>query len=130
MMQFQLLNIRLEKWIQISMSDQFFDPDKFNLDKKQILLVISAIGKRWKDSKLSTIKNSRYIISLEAMKVAINLTPEEVIKEIWHDMLFGFNELIRLNDLERMKTEYPDMQKMIEIVTKKLEDGSLFDKRK
>ncbi len=111
------------------MTEQFFDPDKFNLSKKQILLVISAIGKRWKTSKVSTVKNSRYIISLEAMKVAVNLTPEEVIKEIWHDMLFAFNELIRLNDLERMKTEFPDMEAMISIVTKKLETGEIFDKQ-
>ncbi len=111
------------------MTKQFFDPDKFNLSKKQILLVISAIGKRWKTSKVSTVKNSRYIISLEAMKVAVNLTPEEVIKEIWHDMLFAFNELIRLNDLERMKTEFPNMEAMINIVTKKLETGEIFDKQ-
>ena len=111
------------------MTEQFFDPDKFNLSKKQILLVISAIGKRWKTSKVSTVKNSRYIISLEAMKVAVNLTPEEVIKEIWHDMLFAFNELIRLNDLERMKTEFPNMEAMINIVTKKLETGEIFDKQ-
>jgi len=112
------------------MAKQYFDPDKFNLSKKQIIMIISAIGKRWTNTKISSIKNSRYIISLEAMKLAINLTPEEVIKEIWHDMLFGFNELIRLNGLERMKTEYPDMEKMIEIVTKKLERGELFDKQK
>ena len=112
------------------MTEQYFDPDKFNLSKKQIIMIISAIGKRWSSSKISTIKNSRYIISLEAMKVAINLTPEDVIKEIWHDMLFGFNELIRLNSLERMKEEFPDMEKMIEIVTKKLESGELFDQQK
>ena len=112
------------------MNKEYFDPDKFNLSKKQILLIVSAIGKRWTSSKVSTIKNSRYIISLEAMKVAISLTPEEVIKEIWHDMLFGFNELIRLNSLERMKTEFPDMEAMIDIVTKKLESGELFDKQK
>jgi len=111
------------------MTETYFDPDKFNLSKKQITMIISAIGKRWTNTKLSSIKNSRYIISLEAMKVAIQLTPEDVIKEIWHDMLFGFNELIRLNSLERMKEEFPDMEKMIEIVTKKLESGELFDKQ-
>jgi len=110
------------------LTQNYFDPDKFNLSKKQITMIISAIGKRWSSSKMESIKNSRYIISLEAMKVAINLTPEDVIKEIWHDMLFGFNELIRLNSLERMKTEYPNMEAMIEIVTKK--SGELFDKQK
>jgi len=108
------------------MTEQYFDPDKFNLSKKQIIMIISAIGKRWTKTKMSSIKNSKYIISLEAMKLAISMTNEDVIKEIWHDMLFGFNELIRLNSLERMKGEFPDMVKMIEIVTKKLESGELF----
>lgn len=112
------------------MNEQYFDPDKFNLSRKQIIMIITAIGKRWTKTKMSRIKNSKYIISLEAMKIAISMTNEDVIKEIWHDMLFGFNELIRLNSLERMKTEFPNMEEMIEIVTKKLESGELFAERK
>ncbi len=111
------------------MSQEKLDPDKFNLSKKQVILIINAIGKRWSKSKVAKMKNSKYIISLEAMKVAINLTPEDVIQEIWKDMLMGINELVRLNDLQRMKQEFPNTQAMIDIVIKKLEDGSLFDSR-
>jgi len=112
------------------MVDELFDPDKFNLTKKQILLVVSAIGKRWTDGTMQKIKNTKYLISLEAMKVAVQLTDEEVIREIWKDMIYGFNELVRLNDLARMKQEYPKMDDMIQIVTKKIETGELFAQRK
>jgi hypothetical protein len=112
------------------MTEETLDPDKFNLSKAQVILIINAIGKRWTKSTTARLKNSKYIISLEAMKIAINLTPEEVIQEIWKDMLMGINELMRLNDMERMKQEFPNTQAMIDIVIKKLEDGTLFDKRK
>ena len=112
------------------MTEQTLDPDKFNLSKKQVVMIINAIGKRWSSSTVQRLKNSKYIVSLEAMKVAIQLTPEDVIQEIWKDMLMGINELMRLNDMERMKQEFPNTQAMIDIVIKKLEDGTLFDKRK
>ncbi len=112
------------------MIDQSLDPDKFNLSKSQVVLIINAIGKRWTKSTTARLKNSKYIVSLEAMKIAINLTPEDVIQEIWKDMLMGINELMRLNDMERMKKEFPNTEAMIEIVIKKLEDGSLFDQQK
>lgn len=112
------------------MTEQSLDPDKFNLNKKQVVMIINAIGKRWSSSNVQRLKNTKYIISLEAMKVAIQMTPEDVIQEIWKDMLMGINELMRLNDMERMKKEFPNTQAMIDIVIKKLEDGTLFDKRK
>ncbi len=104
-----------------------FDPDEFNLSKKQILIIMEAIGSRWGKSKIQKLKNAKYIIGLEAMKIGINLTSEDVIKQIWKDILVGFNELIRLNTLERMKTESPNTEKMIELVTKKIENGELFN---
>jgi len=106
-----------------------FDPDKFNLDKKQILMVFSAIEKRWTSSKVAKLKNAKYVVSMEALKLAINWTDEEVLQTIWRDILFGFNELIRLNDLARMKEEFPNMEAMIDIVTKKLESGELFSNK-
>jgi len=89
------------------MTETFFDPDKFNLSKKQILLVISAIGKRWTKSKLAKFKNSRYVLALELIKIGIRTTDEKIIQDIWQDMIVGFNELIRLNDETRMKGEFP-----------------------
>ncbi len=112
------------------MTEKVFDPDRFNLSRDQILLVISAIGKRWTKSKLARFKNSRYILALEIMKIAIRGTPEIIIQDIWHDMLVGFNELIRLNDEARMKEEYPKMEELLNLTLKKLESGELFDQQK
>lgn len=107
-----------------------FDPDAFNLSKKQIFQVMDAIGSRWGKSKMAKFHNAQYIIGLEAIKVGITLTKEEVIQQIWNDILIGFNELIRLNQLERMRNEFPDMGKMVDLVTAKIESGELFGNTK
>jgi len=110
------------------MMNETFDPDRFNLSKKQILLVISAIGKRWSKSNLAKFRNSRYLLALELIKVGIRTTDEKIIQDIWHDMIVGFNELIRLNDETRMKGEFPKMEELLDLTLKKLESGELFDK--
>ncbi len=112
------------------MTETFFDPDRFNLSKEQILLVISAIGKRWSKSKLAKFKNSRYILALELIKLGIRSTDEKIIQDIWHDMIVGFNELIRLNDETRMRGEFPKMEELLDLTLKKLESGELFDQQK
>ena len=112
------------------MTEKFFDPDRFNLSKQQILLVISAIGKRWTKSKLARFKNSRYVLALELIKIGIRTTDEKVIQDIWHDMIVGFNELIRLNDETRMRGEFPKMEELLDLTLEKLESGELFDQQK
>jgi len=106
-----------------------FDIDKFNLSKKDILEIINAISQRWRKSKISHLKNAQYIIGIEAMKVGINLTSEKVIQQIWRDILIGFNHIIEQNDAARMRNEYPDMKKMLDITKKKIANGELFDNK-
>lgn len=107
-----------------------FDPDKFTLTKKDILDIMDAIQSRWTTSKIQAIKNSEYVIALEAFKVSIKFTPEKVISIIWSDILAGFNELIRLNSMNRLVQEYPSFSKMKEIVIQKLKNGELFGQLK
>jgi len=107
-----------------------FDVDKFNLTKEQILLVFSAIEKRWTKTRISKVKNTRYILAMELIKVGIRTTDEKVIQDIWHDMLIGFFELIRLNDEARMKNEFPKMEDLLNLTLEKLASGELFDQRK
>lgn len=89
---------------------------------------MDAISKRWKKSTVAKLKNAQYIVGIEAMKIGINLTSEEVISQIWRDILVGFNHIIIENDAARMREEFPDMAKILDITTKKIEDGELFDK--
>jgi len=104
-----------------------FDPDKFNITKAQMIMIFGAIEKRWTKSKFQKLKNAKYVIALEATKLAISWTDEEVLRQIWKDIIFGFNTLIRLNDEARMRGEYPDMKDLLDITLKKLESGELFE---
>lgn len=104
-----------------------FNPDEFLLGKLEILSIMDAITARWKKSNVAKLKNAKYIIGIEAMKVGIRLTSEDVIKQIWLDILMGFNELIKLNQDCRLKKEYPSMADMLEIVHDKIASGELYD---
>ena len=106
------------------MNKEYFDPDKFNLSKKQILLIVSAIGKRWTSSKVSTIKNSRYIISLEAMKVGIRLMKESTITQLWIEIINGFNALLYENAIAKAKGENESWAKTLEKVKKKIREDA------
>jgi len=106
-----------------------FDPDEFKLTKKMILRFMDAIEARWKKSTIATFKNSKYLIGLEAMKVGICLSDEETISKVWHDILNGFNELISLNQLARLKGEYPDYEKLCDIVIKRIESGETINSK-
>lgn len=100
-----------------------FDPDEFVITKKMILRFMDAIQKRWERDTLNKIKNAQYIMGLEAMKIGIRITGEDTISAVWHDMILGFNELIALNQMCRLKGEFPDYEKLCDIVLTRIENG-------
>lgn len=100
-----------------------FDPDEFKLTKKMILRFMDAIEKRWKKDTIATIKNTKYLIGLEAMKVGIMMSDEDTISKVWHDILNGFNELITINQMARLRGEFQGYEKLCDIVITRIENG-------
>jgi hypothetical protein len=107
-----------------------FDPDEFKINKRTILRFMDAIEKRWASGTIAKMKNAQYIIGLEAMKVGIRVTDEETISLIWHDIITGFNELIALNQMYRLKGEFPDYDKLVDITLDRIEKGEILQIKK
>ena len=101
-----------------------FDPDKLLLSKEQLFRLISIVQKRWSKNKKA---NTQYLIGLTAFKAGMYLTPDGVIKKIWHDLVLLTNEMITYNQMQRMKNEIPNTEDMIKIFEKKIESGELLE---
>ena len=67
-----------------------FDPDKLNLKKQDLLDFCHSCIDEW---RLNTRANLKYILSMELMKSAVKITPEEVLKTVWNKILLWFNDL-------------------------------------
>lgn len=107
-----------------------FDPDEFVISKKMILRFMDAIQKRWERDLTNKIKNAKYVMGMEAMKVGVKLTDEDTISKVWHDIINGFNELITLNQMCRLKGEFPDYEKLCDIVISRIENGETIQAKK
>ena len=67
-----------------------FNPDKLNLQKDDLIDFCQSCIDEW---KLNTRANLKYILSMELMKSAVKITPEEVLKTVWNKILLWFNDL-------------------------------------
>ena len=67
-----------------------FDPDKLNLEKKDLIDFCQSCIDEWKQN---TRENLKYILSMELMKSAVKITPENVLKTVWNKILMWFNDL-------------------------------------
>ncbi len=98
-----------------------FDPDELAMSKQDILELMNGIEKRWKKNNKS---NYQFIISLEAMKVGIRLTSEQTVKDIWTEIVNGFNELLYENGMARARGENETWAETLEKVKTKLKDNA------
>lgn len=103
-----------------------FDPDMLRLDKKMIYRVFDAIEKRWSRNTTSKLKNAQIIASVAMAKGWVRITPQDTISDLWMDIINGVNELIMLNQMYRLRGEFPNTEKLVEMVCQKLESGQLF----
>ncbi len=108
-------------------NDFLLDPDQFILDKEMIRKVIKSIKNRWRKSDLTKIKNAQYIAALTALEGAIYFTNEEVLKNIWFDIMLGFNNILLINAQKKALGESPNMKILFDITMEKLESGELFE---
>ena len=67
-----------------------FDPDKLNLQKDDLIDFCQSCIDEWKKN---TRGNLKFIVSMELMKSAVRITPEDVLKTVWEKILMWFNDL-------------------------------------
>ena len=72
------------------------DPDKLNLEKKDLINFCYKCIDEWKKNK---IDNFKYILSMELLVQAVKLTPEKVLKDIWFKIIDWFYDLQYQNAL-------------------------------
>ena len=110
-----------------SANEFLLNPDEFILDKEMIKRIIQSIKTRWRKSNVSKLKNAQYIAALTAIEGAIYFTNEEVIKNIFFDIMLGFNNLLLINAQAKASGDSPNMKILFDITMKKLENGELFN---
>ena len=72
------------------------DPDKLNLEKKDLLDFCHKCTDEWKKNKIG---NFKYIVAMELFISAVRLTPEDVMKTVWKKILIWFYDLQYKNAL-------------------------------
>lgn len=98
-----------------------FNPDELKLTKKDVLELMNGIENRWKKNNKS---NYQFIMSLEAMKIGIRLTTEQTVKDIWVEIVNGFNELLYENGMARARGEKETWAETLQKVKTKLKDNA------
>ena len=66
------------------------DPDKLNLEKKDLLDFCHKCTEECKKSKLA---NFKYIVAIELIAAGVKCTPEDVLKAVWKKILVWFYDL-------------------------------------
>jgi len=98
-----------------------FNPDELKLTKKDIIEIMDSIEDRWKQDKL---RNSQFIISLEAMKLGIRLMKESTITQLWIEIINGFNALLYENAMTKAKGENESWANTLEKVKKRIREDA------
>lgn len=107
----------------IKLNPKHFDPDELLLTKSQILQLLRSIKNRWKKNPRG---NALSLAAITAFILSMNFIDEKTLSEIWKDIIKATNELITLNEMTRLKGEYPKSQELVDMVIKKIDDGELF----
>ena len=72
------------------------DPDKLNLEKKDLIDFCNSCIEEWNRSKM---ENFKYIVAMSLMVSSIKLTPEKVMKVVWRKIVIWFYDLQYKNAL-------------------------------
>jgi len=66
------------------------DPDKLNLEKKDLLNFCEKCTDEWKKNKVA---NFKFIVAISLISAGVKCTPEEVLKAVWKKILVWFWDL-------------------------------------
>ena len=73
------------------------DPDKLNLEKKDLLNFCEKCTNEWKKNKVA---NFKFIVAISLISAGVKCTPEEVLKMVWKKILVWFWDLQYQNALQ------------------------------
>ena len=73
------------------------DPDKLNLEKKDLLNFCEKCTDEWKKNKVA---NFKFIVAISLISAGVKCTPEEVFKAVWKKILVWFWDLQYQNALQ------------------------------
>ena len=73
------------------------DPDKLNLEKKDLLNFCEKCTDEWKKNKVA---NFKFIVAISLISAGVKCTPEEVLKMVWKKILVWFWDLQYQNALQ------------------------------
>ena len=73
------------------------DPDKLNLEKKDLLNFCEKCTNEWKKNKIA---NFKFIVAISLISAGVKCTPEEVLKMVWKKILVWFWDLQYQNALQ------------------------------
>jgi len=73
------------------------DPDKLNLEKKDLLSFCEKCTNEWKKNKVA---NFKFIVAISLISAGVKCTPEEVLKAVWKKILVWFWDLQYQNALQ------------------------------
>jgi len=73
------------------------DPDKLNLEKKDLLNFCEKCTNEWKKNKVA---NFKFIVAISLISAGVKCTPEEVLKAVWKKILIWFWDLQYQNALQ------------------------------
>ena len=77
------------------------DPDKLNLEKKDLLDFCHKCTDEWKKNKIG---NFKYIVAIELIAAGVKCTPEDILKAVWKKILVWFWDLQYKNALADNET--------------------------
>ena len=73
------------------------DPDKLNLEKKDLL---NFWEKSTDERKKNKVANFKFIVAISLISAGVKCTPEEVLKMVWKKILVWFWDLQYQNALQ------------------------------
>ena len=83
-------------------------PDKFVLDKDEMIDCFNSISKFWQRDDLNKIENAAYVANMSLIKTAIRLNSSKVLGHLYFSIINAVHEIETLNTLKLSFQEAPE----------------------
>lgn len=107
-------------------SKELLEPDKFVLDKSEMLRLFEKVQKHWRRDSFSRMQNLEYAALTETTKLAIRTTNLEVLQTIWFSLNFYIDEIRTLNTLKLAAMEDKKKEPLYTMEWHRIDTGECF----